>query len=500
MSFRFKIVFLILTVALIPYILMMVYSGNTLRDKYYENTQQEMQTQLYLSVQRIEQYLDTLKRDIIFLSNLDVMNDIYSKDVDRRISHLLQQKKKELDFEGDFHLIDVKNEVLASSNPNMIFKKINFKPFFLVDVKSKFDKATIGQIVVEFSLQNITNFFENTPNRHYYIVVDKTKVLYKKDSFANEIHVRKPLSIQNIEIVLEQNQDQFLDIIRQYEKWYAIAFILGALIIVWIALYFIDRLIQPIIELSHHVERITKTRDYSQSITITSGDEIGKLERSFNKMLVGIKKALNENELLNKEIEDTQKEVVFTMGAIGESRSQETGNHVKRVAEYSKILALSYGLGEKEAELLKQASPMHDVGKIAISDAILNKPAKFTPQEFEIMKEHTSLGYEMLKHSKRPLLQAAAIVAKEHHEKWDGTGYPEAKKAKEIHIYARITAISDVFDALGSDRVYKKAWDDERIFQLFRDEKGKHFDPKLVDIFFENLDKILYIRNKFKDS
>ncbi|MCT7605839.1 HD domain-containing protein [Aliarcobacter butzleri] len=212
-----------------------------------------------------------------------------------------------------------------------------------------------------------------------------------------------------------------------------------------------------------------------------------------------VQEGLEEIKNLNQEIENTQKEVVFTMGAIGESRSKETGNHVKRVAEYSKLLALYYGLDEKEAELLKQASPMHDIGKVAIPDAILNKPGRFDENEREIMNTHAALGYEMLKHSNRPLLKMAAIVANEHHEKWDGTGYPKGKSGEDIHIYGRITALADVFDALGSDRVYKKAWDDERIFNLFKEERGKHFDPKLVDIFFEHLDEFLKIRETFKD-
>ena len=213
-----------------------------------------------------------------------------------------------------------------------------------------------------------------------------------------------------------------------------------------------------------------------------------------------VKDGLNEITKLNEEIENTQKEVVFTMGSIGESRSKETGNHVKRVAEYSKLLAIYYGLDKKEAEMLKQASPMHDIGKVAIPDAILNKPGRFDETEREIMNTHAKLGYEMLKHSNRPLLKMAAIVANEHHEKWDGSGYPNGLKAENIHIYGRITALADVFDALGSHRVYKKAWDDEKIFNLFKEEKAKHFDPKLVDIFFEHLDEFLKIRETFKDE
>jgi len=203
---------------------------------------------------------------------------------------------------------------------------------------------------------------------------------------------------------------------------------------------------------------------------------------------------------LTQEVEDTQREVVFTMGAVGESRSKETGNHVKRVAEYSKILALAYGLPKEEAELLKQASPMHDIGKVAIPDAVLNKPGRFNEEERRIMDTHAELGYSMIKNSERPLLKAASIVAYEHHEKWNGTGYPQGTTGESIHIYGRITAIADVFDALGSDRVYKKAWDDERILNLFREERGEHFDPTLTDMFFENIDKFYEVRDTFKDE
>lgn len=202
---------------------------------------------------------------------------------------------------------------------------------------------------------------------------------------------------------------------------------------------------------------------------------------------------------LNEEIINTQKEVVATMGAIGETRSKETGMHVVRVAEYSYLLAKLVGLPNDEAKILKQASPMHDIGKVGIPDSILNKPGKLTPEEFEIMKTHAEIGYDMLKHSKRAILKASAIVALTHHEKWDGSGYPKGLKGEDIHIFGRITAVADVFDALGHDRVYKKAWELDKILELFKEQRAKHFDPKLIDIFFANLDKFLEIKNTFVD-
>jgi len=210
-------------------------------------------------------------------------------------------------------------------------------------------------------------------------------------------------------------------------------------------------------------------------------------------------KEYDELMALKIEIEETQREVVFTMGAIGESRSKETGNHVKRVAEYTYIFAKYLGLNEKECDMLKQASPMHDIGKIAIPDAVLNKPGRFNEEERAIMDTHAQLGYDMLRSSNRPLIKMASIVAYEHHEKWNGKGYPNQVAGEDIHIYGRITALADVFDALGSARVYKPAWDDERIFKMFKEERAEHFDPKLIDIFFDNLDEFLAIRDKLKD-
>jgi PAS domain S-box-containing protein len=202
---------------------------------------------------------------------------------------------------------------------------------------------------------------------------------------------------------------------------------------------------------------------------------------------------------LHTELEETQREIIYTMGEIGEMRSKETGFHVKRVAEYSKLLALKAGLNEEEAELLKMASPMHDIGKVGIPDAILNKPGKLTEEEFGVMKEHASIGYAILKNSSRELLKTSALISHEHHERWDGSGYPRGLKGSEIHIFGRITAICDVFDALAHERPYKKAWKLEKILELFEQEKGKHFEPSLVNIFLKNLDEFLEIKNKYLD-
>lgn len=212
-----------------------------------------------------------------------------------------------------------------------------------------------------------------------------------------------------------------------------------------------------------------------------------------------IRHDITQIEKLHDELEDTQREIIYKLGELGECRSSETGQHVKRVAEYSKLLAIKIGLDEKDVNRLFMSSPMHDIGKVGIPDSILNKNGKLDSAEWEVMKTHAQIGYEILRTSKREILQSAAIVSYTHHERWDGSGYPLGLKGEDIHIFGRITAIADVFDALTSERVYKKAWSLEEVLKLFNEEKGKHFDPNLIDIFINNLDEILEIKEKFKD-
>ena len=200
---------------------------------------------------------------------------------------------------------------------------------------------------------------------------------------------------------------------------------------------------------------------------------------------------------IKEDIMSTQKEVLFTLGELGEMRSKETGQHVSRVALYSEIIATKYGLEKKEVELLKMASPMHDIGKVVIPDEILLKPGKLTKEEMDTMKTHSQIGYDIFNKSKHEILQTAAIIAHEHHEKYDGTGYPRGLKGNEINIYGRITSIADVFDALSHDRVYKKAWSIEKVLDFMIKEKNKSFDPILVDILIENMDDIMMIKNEY---
>ena len=207
-----------------------------------------------------------------------------------------------------------------------------------------------------------------------------------------------------------------------------------------------------------------------------------------------------ENVQLQHEIEDTQREIVYRLSEAVEQRSTETGNHVKRVAFICYDLAKAYGLADDDAERLMFASPLHDVGKIGIPDAILNKPDSLQPDEWEIMKQHANIGYNILKDSKRATIKAGAIIARDHHERWDGSGYPDGKMGEQIHIYGRIVALADVYDALRHARCYKDAWPAEQVLDYVIKQSGKQFDPKLVEILRSRVDKIELILQKYPDK
>ncbi|MCF6283425.1 MAG: HD domain-containing protein [Candidatus Polarisedimenticolaceae bacterium] len=199
------------------------------------------------------------------------------------------------------------------------------------------------------------------------------------------------------------------------------------------------------------------------------------------------------------EIEGAHKETVFTMGVIEEHRSQETKNHTIRVTKYSHLLGQGAGLSEEDIDLLTTAAPLHDIGKLGIPDTILLKPGTLSDQEFTVMKTHTTIGYNMLSHSKGETLQAATIIAHQHHERWDGSGYPQGLVGEDIHIFARIIALVDVYDALSTKRIYKKAWSQEETLTHIQQESGQHFDPQLVDILISCRNKLTRIKQKYHE-
>ncbi|WP_136678897.1 HD domain-containing phosphohydrolase [Neptunomonas sp. XY-337] len=199
------------------------------------------------------------------------------------------------------------------------------------------------------------------------------------------------------------------------------------------------------------------------------------------------------------ELNAVQSELICILGEAIEKRSEETGAHVRRVAEISAFIAAKYGEPDQFVESLRLAAPLHDIGKIAIPDAILEKPARLDSHEWEVMQQHTTIGEEMLSHSDKPLFRCAATIAGCHHERWDGQGYPRQLRGIEIPLEGRITAVADVFDALLHTRCYKAPWSLEETLDYFVSERGKHFDPELVDLLLANVDAVMDICDRFHE-
>ncbi len=197
------------------------------------------------------------------------------------------------------------------------------------------------------------------------------------------------------------------------------------------------------------------------------------------------------------DLQNSQFEIIKRLGMAAEYKDNETGMHVVRMSHYAHVIARMIGM--HEPDLLLHAMPMHDVGKIGIPDHILLKKGKLDADEWAIMLKHPEIGAKIIGEHEYPLLRMARVVSLTHHERWDGKGYPAGLAGEEIPLEGRIAAIADVFDALTTERPYKKAWDVEKAVQLLQTESGKHFDPHLVEVFMENLDEILVIKEMYAE-
>jgi PAS domain S-box-containing protein len=209
---------------------------------------------------------------------------------------------------------------------------------------------------------------------------------------------------------------------------------------------------------------------------------------------------ISETINLNEDIIENQKDLIYVLGEVVENRSHETGLHIKRVALISELLARKYGFSEEYATMIKLASPLHDIGKVGIPDDILHKQGKLSVDEYQIIKKHAELGYRLLNKLDKPLIKMAATIAHEHHEYFNGLGYPTGLVGEHIAIEARIVSLVDVFDALSSRRIYKEPWTDAEIIDYLNKNKSVQFDPELVDLFMENIDEIISIRECFKEE
>ena len=223
------------------------------------------------------------------------------------------------------------------------------------------------------------------------------------------------------------------------------------------------------------------------------------LEEVVRTRTIALQQALEWLERSEKELRLSREETIQRLAIAAEYRDSSTAQHIQRMSHYCELLARRYGLSPERCDLIRTASPMHDIGKIGTPDHVLLKPGKFTPEEFKVITQHTEIGYRILAGSDSELLKVAALIAWTHNERFDGTGYPRGLKGETLPLEGRITAIADNFDALTTQRVYKPAYDFDHAKELMLKERGKHFDPELLDIFFDSMEEITRIYDQFAD-
>lgn len=308
----------------------------------------------------------------------------------------------------------------------------------------------------------------------------------------------------NWNIFIVENKKSFTKAIFNMSQLQSLTFVISLILIIITIIVSMGIIIGPLHRISEAVQNIINYKDFSKKIKIEYPDEIGELAFEFNDMTSNLdlaykklKKFALDEAIAKKEVFIREKETLEVLGKASDYKDPETGAHIARVSSYSLILSKSFGQSDLMQDLLFNAAPLHDIGKLGIPDSILLKPGKLTPEEFKKMKNHTNIGYEILENSSSKYLKAGAVVAMSHHEKFDGTGYPKGLKGNDIPIFGRIVSIADVFDALTTKRPYKNAWPFEKAANLIREERGSHFDPEFVDLFIENITEIKIIYDSY---
>jgi putative two-component system response regulator len=239
----------------------------------------------------------------------------------------------------------------------------------------------------------------------------------------------------------------------------------------------------------------------SQLALKASRDALGRYQEELEAQVAArtreLRQALEEMTAARARAREAELETIYRLALAAEIRDAATALHIRRVSRLSRLIAAQVGLPAAEVDLVGHASALHDVGKIAIPNAILLKPGKLDPDEWEQMKAHTTIGAKLLADSPSELLRCGEVIALSHHERWDGAGYPEGLAGERIPLWGRICAVSDVFDALTSERPYKQAFSNEEAIRILRQDRGSHFDPMLVDAFLDGMDEVVSVQREF---
>ncbi len=249
----------------------------------------------------------------------------------------------------------------------------------------------------------------------------------------------------------------------------------------------------------HYVLYLVDDRQSESLLFVFDVEHPGSLEHQLLEVFCANISIAFENLMLSQEINESQSEMLCLLAGVAETRSLETANHVRRVGELSAMLAESYGLDAQQVEMIRLAAPLHDIGKIGIPDAVLNKPGPHSDLETRTMRQHVKIGVDMLSSSSRPLFEMAARIAGDHHENWDGSGYPQGLAGEEISLAGRIVALADVCDALGSRRCYKDPWPEDQVKAYLQDKRGSKFEPKLVDLLMDRWAEVGALRERLPD-
>lgn len=283
----------------------------------------------------------------------------------------------------------------------------------------------------------------------------------------------------------------------------AITVLVASVFVIW----FIRRSLKPLRSVVADMQRIVQGREFGQRVDPVQNDEVGELAREFNQMsdylehAIGrLKDAVMQEAEARIEVRNREHETLEVLGRVSDIRDEETSKHTSRVGEYAALLSLRNGDTHEEANLMRLAAQLHDIGKVGIPDKVLGKEGKLNKEEWVIVESHVQVGWEILKNCSSPILRAGADIALSHHERWNGSGYPSGLEGKDIPIRGRITGLVDVFDALITERPYKDAWELDRAVEWITGESGRLFDPELVELFFADLQPVRDILERYGDK
>lgn len=374
----------------------------------------------------------------------------------------------------------------------------SFRSYAVSLLKSKTESIIIfnskGDLVMriglkDYTLDNSEVFADSPSNEALNINLDPG---WFRDELLGESRVGVAYEFTPFDwtVTVTELQSSFFTDIQKIRNMHIAILIVASLVLIVLISVSIGHVIRPVERLTAAIVHITDTMDLSKRVDVEFADEIGRLAHRFNNMITSLQgnykqlqKTSEAEKKARKMAVDRESETLFILGRVSDYRDEDTGEHLKRIGSLSELLSRLLGQTKEQQNLIRYSAPLHDIGKIGIPDSILLKPGRLTEEEFSQMKQHTVLGYELLKHSNSSYLKEGAHIALTHHEKWNGTGYPNRLSGENIPITGRIVSIVDVFDALTSKRPYKEAWTYQRALDLILEERGKHFDPQLVDLF-----------------